>query len=117
MSINWSPKYFLQMLKHQVVSTEDLKIGDVVDDDYGYFQVASIEKQPDGTVMVLDEDRNGNSGERHRILDRSLFDEDRGPNARECHCGVKLIPRWRHQQKVCNDCFEMAGTGFGTPSV
>lgn len=112
MSVNWSPKSFLQMMKHSTVSTADLVLGDVIDADYAYWQVASIKQNPDGTYEVLDEDKNGTSRSpadwKWLILDRSLFRERQGPNAPECHCGVKLIPDWRHQRDVCSDCFEMA---------
>lgn len=65
------------MLKHEDVRTADLKVGDVIDDDYGYWQVATITDNGDGTFAVLDCDDNGtdeaDADDDWTILDRTMF--------------------------------------------
>lgn len=77
MSINWSNRDFLRMLKTEAILTKDLRIGDVIDADYGYWQVATLDDNGDGTFNVLDEDDNGTSNssadQTWLILDRTIF--------------------------------------------
>lgn len=61
MSMNWTIRDLVGRLRKQHVAASQVLVGDVVVDDGGCWQVATIDKEPNGFFSILDEDENGYS--------------------------------------------------------
>lgn len=59
MSINWNTRDLAQRLRKQHVAASQIMVGDVVVSDYGIWQVAKVDKEPNGFFSILDENDNG----------------------------------------------------------
>lgn len=59
MSMNWSLVDLVRRLRKQHITANQVLVGDIVVSDGSCWEVATIHKEPNGFLSILDEDENG----------------------------------------------------------